>query len=124
MHPQQKAELIKLIVYLVLAAGIGAVFDQVLLFLVIILLVYSIYQLRNMFQLHNWLLAQDNEPPDARGYWGEIFNEIFLVERAKRKNRRRLKKVLSRFQEAAEVLPFGTIILTKSNDIEWINQNA
>ena len=77
-----------------------------------------------MFQLHNWLLSGSQEPPDAQGYWGEIFNEIFLVERSKRKNRRRLRKVLSRFQNAAEVLPFGTIILTKNNGIEWANQSA
>lgn len=124
MHRQQQAELAKFIVYLVLAAALGALFGQTLLFLVIILIAYSIYQLHNLFQLHNWLLGQYDEPPDARGYWGEIFNEIFVLERARRKNRRRLKKVLSRFQNAAEVLPFGTIILTKSNDIEWVNQEA
>lgn len=124
MHPQQKAEVFKFIVYILLAAGIGALFGQALLFLVITFFAYSIYQLRNMFQLHNWLLGQTEEPPDAQGYWGEIFNEIFLVEKGKRKNRRRLKKVLSRFQEAAEVLPYGTIILTKRNDIDWVNQSA
>lgn len=124
MHSKQQAELVKLFVYLLLAAGIGALFGQVLLFLVLTLLGYSLLQLRNMFQLHNWLLGQSQEPPYAKGYWGEIFNEIFLVEKAKRKNRRRLKKVLSRFQDAAEVLPYGTVILTKSNDIEWANQSA
>ena len=124
MHPQQQGELIKFFTYLVVAAGIGALFGQALLFLVIALFAYSIIQLRNMFQLHNWLLGDSHEPPDARGYWGEIFNEIYLVERSKRKNRRRLKKVLSRFQNAAEVLPYGTIILTKANDIEWVNQSA
>ena len=124
MHPQQKAELVKVTVFLVLAAGIGGLFGQSLLFLVLTLLAYTIYQLRNTFRLHNWLLGQSEEPPHAQGYWGEIFNEIFLVEKGKRKNRRRLKKVLSRFQEAAEVLPYGTIILTKSNDIDWVNQSA
>ena len=124
MHPQQRGELIKLSIYLVLAAGIGALFNQSLLFLVITLLGYAIYQLRNMFQLHNWLLSGYQEPPDAQGYWGEIFNEIYLVERSKRKSRRRLKKVLSRFQNAAEVLPYGTIILTKHNAIEWANPSA
>lgn len=124
MHQQQKAELIKFLIYLVLAAGIGALFGQALLFLALTLLAYSIVQLRYMFQLHNWLLSGSQEPPDAQGYWGEIFNEIYLVERSKRKSRRRLRKVLSRFQNAAEVLPFGTIILTKNNGIEWANQSA
>ena len=99
-------------------------FGQILLFLLITLFVYTIYQLRYMFQLHNWLLSGSQEPPDAQGYWGEIFNEIYLVERSKRKNRRRLKKVLSRFQNAAEVLPYGTVILTKNSGIEWANPSA
>jgi len=124
VHPQQRAELIKLFLYLLLGAGIGALFDHALLMMVATLFVYSIIQLRNMFHLHNWLLGNTREPPDARGYWGEIFNEIYLVERSKQKNRRRLKKVLSRFQNAAEVLPIGTVILTKANDIEWVNQSA
>jgi two-component system phosphate regulon sensor histidine kinase PhoR len=32
--------------------------------------------------------------------------------------------VLSRFQDAAQALPDGAIILTKYNDIEWANQSA
>lgn len=124
MQPQQKLELIKLSTYIALAALAGLVFGHALLFVAITLLLYSLMQIRNMFRLHNWLLAEEREPPDARGYWGEIFNQIFLVEKSKRKNRRRLKKILSRFQNAAQVLPYGTIILTKANDIEWVNRSA
>ena len=124
MHPQQQRELFKFITYLAVAAGVGALFGYTLFFLTLTLFAYALYQLRNMFQLHSWLLGSSKEPPDAKGYWGEIFNEIYLVDKSKRKSRRRLKKVLSRFQDAAEVLPYGTIILTKNNDIDFANQSA
>ena len=124
MHPQQQRELFKFIIYLVVAAGVGALFGYTLFFLTLTLFAYALHQLRNMFQLHSWLLGDSREPPESRGYWGEIFNEIYLVEKSKRKNRRRLKKVLSRFQDAAGVLPYGTIILTKHNEIDFANQSA
>ena len=41
-----------------------------------------------MFQLHNWLLDRTQPPPEAQGYWGEIFNELHLMEKEKRKRRR------------------------------------
>lgn len=124
LHPQQQRELFFLLIYIAIAVGIGSMFDYSLLFFVITLLVYIIYQLYNQFKLHNWLLTRSENPPEAYGYWGEIFNEIHLMEKDKRKNRERLNKVLSRFQNAAQALPDGVIILTKHNDIEWANQTA
>ena len=124
LHPLQQRELFFLLIYIAIAAGIGSIFDYSLLFFVITLLVYIIYQLNNQFKLHNWLLTRSENPPEAHGYWGEIFNEIHLMEKDKRKNQEHLNKVLSRFQNAAQALPDGVIILTKYNDIEWANQTA
>lgn len=123
-HPHQQKELIILLIYVAIAAGVGSIFNQALLFVSITLFTYTIFQLRNLFQLHNWLLNRSQQLPDSKGYWGEIFNEIHLMEKDKRKHRSRLKKVLSRFQDAAQALPDGAIILTKYNDIEWANQSA
>ncbi|MGD8811750.1 MAG: phosphate regulon sensor protein PhoR, partial [Thioalkalispiraceae bacterium] len=124
LHSQQQRELVNLFIYIALAAGVGAVFQQSLLFVVITLLAYCIYQIRNQFLLHNWLLDRSKQPPEAHGYWGEIFNEIHLMEKDKRKTRERLNKILSRFQKAAHALPDGALILTRHNEIEWANQAA
>jgi two-component system phosphate regulon sensor histidine kinase PhoR len=123
-HPHQQKALVTLLIYVAIAAGVGSIFDLTLLFVSITLFIYTIYQLRNLFHLHNWLLNRSQHPPDSKGYWGEIFNEIHLMEKDKRKHRSRLNKVLSRFQDAAQALPDGAIILTKYNDIEWANQSA
>lgn len=124
LQPQQQRELLLLALYIILAAGIGSLFGYPFMFVVITLIVYLYYQLKNQFQLHNWLLNRSENPPDAHGYWGEIFNEIHLMEKDKRKNREQLNKVLARFQNAAQALPDGVIILSKYNDIEWANQTA
>lgn len=124
LQPQQQRELLRLVLYIMVAAGTGSLFGYTLLFVVITLAAYLLYQLQNQFQLHDWLLNRSENPPEAHGYWGEIFNEIHIMEKDKRKNRERLNKVLVRFQNAAQALPDGAIILTKNNDIEWANQTA
>ena len=124
LHPQQQRELFILLIYIAVAAGIGTVIGYSLLFIIINLLAYILYQFHHQFQLHNWLLDRSKSPPEATGYWGEIFNEIHLTEKERRKNRERLKLLLTRFQDAAQALPDGAIILTKDNDIEWANQTA
>jgi len=124
LHPQQQRELFILLLYIAVTAGIGSIFNYTLLFTIVTLLAYLVYQLHHQFQLHNWLLDRSKTPPEAQGYWGEIFNEIHLTEKERRKNRERLSLLLTRFQDAAQALPDGAIILTKDNDIEWANQTA
>ena len=123
-HPQKQKALVFFFVYILIAASIGSLFDKALAFVTLTLLIYSLYQLYQTFQLHKWLLKRSDSPPDAHGHWGEIFNEIHLMEKDKRKNSERLKKLVARFQDAAQALPDGVITLTKDNDIEWANQTA
>jgi len=124
LHPQKQQTLIMLLIYLLVASGIGSLFNQTLVLVTATLFIYTLYQLYSTFQLHKWLLKRTETPPEAHGYWGEIFNEIHLMERDKHKNSEQLKKLIARFQGAAQALPDGVITLTKDNDIEWANQTA
>lgn len=128
IDPRQQRELNRelgiLFLYIAVAAGIGGLFGHALLLVSVTLFAYILHQFRNQFRLHNWLLDRSQNLPDAQGYWGEIFNEIHLMEKDKRKSRERLNKALLRFQNAAQALPDGAIILTRDNEIEWANQTA
>lgn len=124
MSPQQKHEITTLLLLIASSALIGALFNQSLLFITIVLFIYIIFMLRNIFKLHDWLLEQKKELPDAQGYWGEIFNELHLLERKKNKQQKLLSVALSRFKKAAEALPDGVVILSQHNEIEWINPIA
>ena len=109
MHSQHQNEIWLLIVITTLSGVLGGMlFDQALLSMVIALLVYIAFTLRNLFKLHFWLLnRKKQESPDARGFWGEIFNEIYLMDKQNKKNRTRLRSMLTRFQDAANALPDG-----------------
>ena len=124
MSPQQKREITILLGIIATSAMLGAFLNQSILFIALALFAYIIFMLKNVFKLHDWLLERKTDLPDAQGYWGEIFNELHLVEKEKKKQRKHLSAVLSRFKKAAEALPDGAVILSQFNDIEWANPVA
>lgn len=124
MSPQQKRELSSLLGIIASSALIGALFNQPLLFISLALLIYIFFMLRNIFKLHDWLLEQKRGLPDAWGYWGEIFNELHILEKQKYRQQKLLSVALSRFKKAAEALPDGVVILSQNNFIEWVNPVA
>jgi two-component system phosphate regulon sensor histidine kinase PhoR len=103
---------------------VGYVFDQIILFIMLALFGYIFFMLKNLFKLHNWISDRKKELPDAHGYWGEIFNELYLLEKQKKKQQKLLSTALSRFKKAAEALPDGVVILSQNNEIEWVNPIA
>ena len=126
MHPQHQNEIWLLIVITTLAGVVGGiVFDQAGLSVGIALLIYIGFTLRNVFKLHSWLINRKGaDLPEAQGFWGEIFHEIYLMEKESRGNRSRLTNMLTRFQDAADALPDGMVILNKRDKIEWANPVA
>lgn len=124
MHPQQQREVVFLLTIIAVSAGFGALIHQTLLFISLAVLTYTIFTLRNLFKLHDWLISRKKQLPDAQGYWGEIFNELHLLEKEKLESRERLTQALTRFQDAAEALPDAAVILSPRNEIEWSNDMA
>ena len=126
MHPQHQNEIWLLIAITALSGILGGIlFDQAMLCVAITLLIYIAFTLRNIFKLHFWLLnRKETDLPEAQGFWGEIFHEIYLMEKQNRSNRARLTNMLTRFQDAADALPDGMVILNKRNRIEWANPSA
>jgi two-component system phosphate regulon sensor histidine kinase PhoR len=124
MSPQQKSEIITLLVVIAASAFTGALLNQTTLFVSLALFTYILFMLRNVFKLHDYLLDRKKDLPDAKGYWGEIFNELYLIEKQQYKQQKVLSVALSRFKKAAEALPDGVIILSQYNEIEWVNPIA
>ncbi len=125
MHPQFQRELWFLIFLIFLAAIIGSAFDLSVLFISIVLFAYIIFTFINISRLHHWLLHRKDEPlPEGRGYWGEIFHELFLMEKSHAKNKQILNDTILRFQDATTALPDAMIILNKHQQIDWSNNAA
>lgn len=111
---------------LALAAMTGYVFHGVFGALcagLIALLFINLLHLRQMYKLLDWLKNPEPETiPFANGIWDEVFSTLLKQSRNRRKQKRKLKNALMRFNRAAEALPTGVMILDKDMRIEWQNR--
>ena len=66
--------------------------------------------------------AVANPEPDTRGIWAHVFESLSRIHRQNRKRKKRLRKVVMRFQQAAEAMPDGAIVLDGAGTILWMNE--
>lgn len=119
------AELWSLAGLLLVAFFIGLLFHQIPLFLLIAVLGYLGWTFYNLYHLRRWLaIGRKYHPPDSVGVWGEIFTEIYRLQRRNKKRQKRLVKLLGRFRETTEAMPDGVVVMQASGVIEWWNDSG
>jgi len=108
---------------LLVALFLGLVFGQVSLFLLLAVLGYLGWTFYNLYHLRRWLsIGRKYHPPDSLGIWGDIFTEIFRLQRRNKKRQKRLVKLLGRFRETTEAMPDGVVVMQANGVIEWWNE--
>lgn len=86
---------------------------------------YLAWHLRNLYRLERWYHKRKHfHPPQASGIWGEVFHDIYLLQQRNRKRKRKLARMLSRFNESTSAMPDATVVLTEDEQIEWFNKAA
>jgi len=124
ISPGIKRELILLSFLLSSMFLIGAMFDEIIVFLFIALLVYLIWNLYNLNRLSNWLASPKKNTPETLGAWDGIFYQLYQLYKRQRNARRKLSTILGRFQKSTQALPYATVVLNELNEIEWFNPAA
>jgi len=114
-------ELVFLVAWIVFMLTIGAMFGYALPALFIGLVIYILWHLHNLNRLVEWLNKPTNNTPEAIGIWDEAFFKLHNQYLRQRKSRKKLTKVLKRFQHSTKAMPFATIVLNSNNEIEWFN---
>ena len=118
-------ELLRVLVYALSLLLAGWLIGHIALVLLVGLLFYFGWHLWQLFRLHRWLQqGRKFEPPDARGIWGEVFYNVYRLQRRNRKRKQRLTALLERFRRSAAALPDATVILDDEWRIEWSNEAA
>ncbi|MGA7802231.1 MAG: phosphate regulon sensor histidine kinase PhoR [Gammaproteobacteria bacterium] len=83
---------------------------------------YGLWHLVNLYRLERWLTEGKRfHPPEGYGIWDNIFQQIYRLQQRNRRRKRKLGNMLSRFQEATEAMPDGTVVLDSRGSIEWWN---
>ena len=100
---------------LCVALIVGILLNQVMLMLVIVCIVYIIWQLVHLSDLDRWLDKElEGEPQHAHGVWDQIFSKLYRIHQKQKKRRSRLKQRLGEFQKAAEALVKSLVKVQKS----------
>jgi len=102
---------------LTLGAMLGVTIPALFLGLVL----YVLWHLHNLNRLLLWLNKPTNNTPEAIGIWDEAFFKLHNQYIRQRSSRKKLTKVLKRFQRSTKAMPFATIVLNSNNVIEWFN---
>lgn len=124
MIPSIRRELTILIACLFLLLLTGAIFDSVFEFVFAGITLYVLWNLYNLNRLSIWLNNPTKQTPEAIGIWGHIYYQLYHLYKRQRKARRKLTSILKRFRKSTQALPYATLVLNKSNEIEWFNPAA
>ncbi|HKK14762.1 MAG TPA: phosphate regulon sensor histidine kinase PhoR [Gammaproteobacteria bacterium] len=109
--------------FIALLVGLAAGHLTAVLFLGLAL--YLLWHLVQLYRLERWLNGNKRfHPPDAPGIWGDVSQHIYRLQQRNRKRKRKLGKMLNRFQEATEAMPDATVVLDAVGSIEWWNTAA
>jgi len=65
-----------------------------------------------------------NDPPEAGGSWGEVFNLLHRHRRSTLKRRRELARLMVRSRRGAQALPYGVAVLDARYRLDWCNAAA
>lgn len=83
------------------------------------------YHLRQLLALFQWLtLHPQDEPPSARGMWGELLDRLYRYQKSQRITQNRLRATLARIQESSEAMRDSVVMLDRHGDLEWWNSAA
>ncbi len=117
-------EIKRTLVWLLLALALGWLVGyplQATLLASLTLLGYFVYQLTRLLA---WQTQDKQQPPEALGIWGQVFDNLYLYQRQQQVYQQKLKQVLGRIQESSQALKDGVIMIDSAGELEWWNQAA
>ncbi len=83
---------------------------------------WMVWQIR---RLNQWLLRMNDEPPpESSGIWGDLFDNIYHLQRRQMQEKNSLQAVINRVQETSSALRDGVIVLDWRGCLDWWNPSA
>ena len=114
-----------LVFVIVVCAGIGYLISNTALAIAAGLVCHSLWSMVQMARLEKWLLhPAGTEPPESRGYWGQLFDKIYRMHKRERRARRELQAIINRAQDSANSLSDGFVTIDNHGALEWWNRAA
>ncbi len=119
----------KLVYRVAMAVGValllGWMFGETGWWMALMLGVYLLWQLRNLWELDRWVRFRSVlTPPDMGGPWGDVIAVIARIYRRKQFHKQRVGNLLREFRRLTAGMPDGAALLGEHNQLLWFNQKA
>lgn len=110
---------------LAVATLAGLVVGSVSASVIVVLSGYLVWNLVQLYRLERWLRSRRaDDPPDAPGLWGEIFDHYYRLQKRNRRRKSRIARLFREFRESTSAMPDGAVVLDRSWRIVWTNAAA
>ena len=127
MNQDWRGALVRRLLLLLVGCGlVGLITGEYAWALAVGLGAYLLWHLKQLLRLHKWLRERqpDEAPPEGYGLWGEVFDNIYHLQRRDQRVRGRLQAVIDRVQESTAALRDAVIMLDAEGNLEWWNRAA
>ena len=131
MNKKWKSEARSMAMFCGIGALVGALIGQIFLCISIVLICYSVWNIINLKSIDDWLSDKardeefnDEEPPEAKGIWGEIFDHLYHYQRREKLARNELQSIIDRAQDSTNALKDGVISTDSHGNLEWWNEST
>lgn len=114
----------RLLATVVIVLLAGWTLDKPVLVLELALLAYVAWNLVNVWRLHAWLQAPEEDVPESQGLWADIFDSIRAIDRQKVLEESRYRNMIAEFQSLTNALPDATLVIDAKENITWCNDTA
>ncbi len=121
-----KTELGRLSLLLAIAGFFGLLLGLLPWFVVGASLAYALWSLNQLRMLNRWLHKgiMGQEPPEASGLWGQVFDTLFQMQRENERISLRLRASINHLRSSFASMADAVVMLNPDGTIEWSNQAA
>lgn len=78
-----------------------------------------------LYRLNHWLWhSKKMTPPKTQGFWEQVYEGIYYLQRRNRRKRKELSSLVKRFREGSEALPDAAVVVDANAAIVWCNRLA
>ena len=116
--------LFRVLAILGVGAALGFYFGSIAGGLLVALMVVLLYWSYQMFRVEQWLSEVAEEPPQAAGVWGLLFDYIHRLQSQSAEAQGRLESSLHYLQDSLKSMRDAAIITDPWGNIAWMNDSA
>nr|WP_241263388.1 phosphate regulon sensor histidine kinase PhoR [Parahaliea mediterranea] len=105
-------------------AAIGWLFDRPFVGVALVTVVYAAHWLHQLLRIRRWLEDPEQSPPEGLGIWGEVYDQIYHLQRRNREGYARLQSMVDYLQDSFAAMRDGVVMVDEGGAIEWSNAAA